>query len=139
MKKSLSVILLIISVVMVACKPKNPATKYENPNWTLTENNDYSVSMTAAVRLPDNLNPYLTEDDQMVALVGTEVRGVAHPYQGVFYIHIMGTDDEKVNVSFQYWSANTQYKYQADEVYPFKQDAILGTPDEPLVLTFKVL
>ena len=139
MKKSLYVILLIISVVMMACKQKNPATKYENPNWVLTENNNYSVSMTAAVRLPDNMNLYLTEDDQMVALVGNEVRGVGRLYQGIFYIHIMGTDDEKVNVSFQYWSAKTQYKYQADEIFPFKQDAILGTPDEPLVFTFKVL
>ena len=139
MKKSIYILLLILSVVMGACKHKEPATQYENPNWTITENPDYSVSMTAAVQLPANLNPYLTEDDQMVALVGDEVRGVAHPYQGIFYLHIMGTDDEKVNVSFQYWSAKTQYKYQADEVYPFKQDAILGTPDEPLVFTFKVL
>lgn len=139
MKKSVYILLFILAVGMTACKPREVATKYDNPHWTVTENPDYSVSMTAAIKLPESLNPYLTEDDQMVALVGTEVRGVATPYEGVFYLQVLGTEAEEVEVSFQYWSAKTQFKYQADETFPFEQDAIHGTPDDPLVLTFKVL
>ena len=133
------IILVVISMMMITCKEGDVANKCENPNWKFTEKADYSVSMTAAIQLPSNLAPYLTEDDQMVALVGEEVRGVANLFEDIFYIQIQGTDDELVDVTFQYWNAKTQFKYQAEEVYPFKQDEILGTPDEPLVLNFKII
>ena len=136
MKKSIYIIVLIISVLMLSCNNGDDVNKYANPNWTFTDKAEYSVSMTAAVQLPENLNPFLTKDDQMVALVGEEIRGVANLYDGIFYIQILAAEDEVVNITFQYWSAKTQYKYLGTEVFPFKQDTQLGTPDNPLVINF---
>lgn len=139
MKKTVYILLFILSVVLSACENRETATKYPKPDWTVTENNDYSVSMTAAIQLPETLNPYLTEDDLMVALVGDEVRGVAKAFEGVFYLQILGSEEETSQVSFRYWNAQTQFIYRAEETFPFVENAIHGTPDEPLVLTFKVL
>ena len=139
MKKSIYILLLLVVVLVCGCESHEVATKYDRPDWTVTANSDYSVSMTAAVQLPEALNPYLTEDDMMAALVGDEVRAIARLYEGIFYLQIPGMEDEQVQVSIQYWNAKTHYKYRSEEPLQFEENAICGTPDEPLILTFKVL
>ena len=132
-------ILFILPALLLACKPQEVAQKYDKPNWTFTAKPEFSVSMTAAVMLPDNLNPYRTDSDMMVALVGDEVRAVGNLYEGIFYLHIQGSDSEVSDITFRYWNARTLYMYQAEEVVPFRENDILGTPDDPLILTFKAL
>ena len=139
MKKSIYIIVLIIAATMMSCKKNEAVTQYDNPHWTLTDKDEYSVSMTAAIQLPENLNPTLTEDDQMIALIGGEIRGVANLYEGIFYFQILASENETGKIVFRYWSGRTQYKYESEESFPFQQDTQLGTPDEPKVLTFKVI
>ena len=131
--------LLLLTASFTACEEQQLANKYPNPQWTFTPKPEYSVSMTAAVRLPDNLNPYISDNDLMAAVAGDEVRAVANLYEGVFYLNIQGTTDEVTDITFLYWSANTMYMYRADEVFPFRENDMLGTPDKPLVLTFKAI
>ena len=132
-------LLFILPALLLACEPQDVANKYDKPEWTFTSKPEYSVSMTAAVMLPTNLNPFLTENDMMVALVGDEVRAVGNLYEGIFYLHIQGSDSEVSEVTFRYWNARTLYMYQAEEVVPFRENDILGTPDKPLVLKFKAI
>jgi len=139
MKKIAFAFTLVILAVLAGCKPKEIATKYENPNWAVEDKPEYSVSMTATIQLPAGLNPFISESDQMVALVGDEVRGVANVADSLFFIQILGAETEMGDVKFMYWSAKSQYKYLSDETFPFVQDQIIGTPDDPMVLTFKVV
>lgn len=139
MKKIAFAFALVMLAALSGCKPKEIAPTFENPNWTLLDKADYSVSMTATIQLPAGLNPFFSESDQMVALVGDEVRGVANVADSLFFIQILGSETEVAEVRFQYWSAKSKYKYTSEKTFPFVQDQIIGTPDEPEVLMFKVV
>ena len=139
--KTVKILFFALLVLIVpACHEKEVATRFNNPEWTYTPNTAYNVTMTATVQLPDNLRPYLSEDDQMVALVGDEVRGVAVPFtDSLFYITIHGSENEVSQVELRYWSSKTSYMYRSEQSYPFKENDILGIPDQPLVPVFLIL
>ena len=140
MQSNVKILLFILLAVgIAACERVQGPMRHDNPNWTFVAKPDYSVSMTAAIVLPANLNPYLSDNDLIVALMDDEVRGVGRLYEGIFYIQIQAADDEIGEVSFMYWNAKTQYMYKAEQVFPFKENDMLGTPDAPMTLTFKVI
>lgn len=123
----------VLLMVLSSCK-KDKFSKYDNPYWSVETSTDYSVSLTAIVKLPDNLNSYVSSSDQMAAFNGSSCRGIAKMVGDVFYLNVVGVAGESFPITIKYWSASNKYLYEANQRIPFQQNSRIGSPDAPYVL-----
>ena len=130
----ISILIGIIALSVLGCKKDKTYTQYNTPNWVV-DNGNYSVNMTAVLNLPTNLNAYVSTDDKLAAFVGSSCRGVATLINNSFYITVKGTPDEQSTVVFKYYSSRNKYMYQTTNTISFEPDYVLGTVDNPKVLS----
>lgn len=131
--------LCMLIVCLNSCKKEDSFPVFPAPHWTVDANPDYSVSMTAIVVLPPNLNAYSQTEDQMAAFIGEECRGVAQFINGAYYLLIKGSAEEQAQVSIRYYSARNQYMYTTGAFVTFEADAVHGTADKPVTLPLTII
>jgi hypothetical protein len=138
MKRTNYIILLLCAVCSFAScrKEKESYTQYPAPSWTV-EQAKYNGNMTAVVTVPDNLARYIQPDDQLAAFVGDECRGVGTLVDGAFFVTIKGTSSEESKVMFRYYSSRNKYMYASEAFLTFDIDAVLGSVDDPEVLSLR--
>lgn len=97
MKQLLVLTAIVVVAVMSGCRKKEVITKYDNPNWQFTDTLSYTyISATAVIALPDNLQPYIDDNDQMAVFVGDVCRGVANLEDGLFNFSIPTANAEEI-------------------------------------------
>lgn len=132
---TLTTLLTIIIICLTGCKREEVLPIYPAPNWKITPSNEYSVNMTAAVTLPNNLKPYMNSGDELAAFIGNDCRGVGAIIQdSIFLISIQGTTNEQSKVRFKYYSTKNKYLYETDGYLTFESNTSYGTIDKPMVL-----
>lgn len=113
--------------------PTSPA-----PEWQVDLSEQYPLSMSAVVRLPDNLAAHAASGDQLAAFVGDECRGVGEAVEvngkQVYFVLIKGNGNEVQQVKFQYYSAKNSYLYTTPNFLKFEVDSRYGSADSPEVL-----
>lgn len=139
MKKYLIVILcIILGYGIGGCKKHHSRPKVPAPTWTVDQTGQYPASMTAVVRVPDNLQENVQKADQIGAFIGDECRGkgqlVVAGENKLFFILIHGTASEQSRISFKYYSSLKSYLYQTDVFLDFTVDGNFGTADNPIIL-----
>ena len=141
LKQLLVLTAIVVVAVMSGCRKKEVITKYDNPNWQFTDTLSYTyISATAVIALPDNLQPYIDDNDQMAVFVGDVCRGVANLEDGLFNFSIpVANAEEESPAYFRYWSSRTGYMYQSAEPVVVKSDARIGTTAQPKQITLTVL
>lgn len=135
--KFLAIIFSVLCLGFTSCKDD-----VEDPMWVQVTNPEYSVSMTAVVRVEQPTNVWKDADDKIAAFINGECRGVGvmmgiHDKSYVYFISIIGAPNEQQKIQFQYYSAraNTLYKSKSDLI--FEPDVIYGTIDAPQLLQVK--
>lgn len=141
LKQLLAITAILLVAVMSACRKKEVITKYDNPQWTFTQPDSLSyIGATAVIALPDNLQPYIGDNDQMAVFVGDVCRGVANLEDGLFNFSIpVANAEEESPAYFRYWSSRTGYMYQSSETVVIKSGAIIGATAQPHQLTLTVI
>lgn len=150
MKNRRSLALFFFAIFLLigisSCKDdKETFTVHPQPNWEVVNNEGYPVSMTAVVRIPENLSAYASEGDELAAFAGETCRGVGEilknveGVEGVYYVTIKGTFDEEVDIYFQYYSERNKYLYKTAALFVFEKDKVYGTADSPSVLPLNVV
>ncbi len=137
MKRTINYIIMLLGVVctLSSCnKDEETFTQYPAPSWTVEPAN-YNGNMTAVVTVPDNLKRYMQSDDQLAAFVDDGCRGVGILLDGAFYVTIKGSSSEESMVAFRYYSSRNRYMYTTDAFLAFDIDAVLGSTDNPEVLS----
>ena len=140
--RSFSLLLLAAALCFAACDDKNKPTPtpteqdlYGNaarPTWTVSEDYDYSSSMTAVIAV-QKLNGIIVndsvvnKDDLLAAFVGEECRGIATYDGGLFYLFIAGPGE---SVTLRYYSTRYTNLFVTEPI-SFINDAQLGTTAEP--------
>ena len=138
--KSCSIILCALLLLAAGCKPKEEPVDpqkalYGNvarPTWTVSEDYDYSSSMTAVITI-ETLNGQIlndsivNKDDLLAAFIGEECRGIATYDSGLFYLYVAGPGE---TVTLQFWSAHYKNLFAAEPI-PFVNDTQLGSTAEP--------
>jgi hypothetical protein len=144
-KKYIGIILFTSFIFLLAnaCKEEEETfPTFDAPAWSANPAN-YSGSMTAVVKLPDNLIQYAQTDDQLAAFAGEECRGtgtlIKNDADSAYYVTIHGNADEAPAIYFQYYSARNKYLYQTEELFPFETDEVFGVADEPETLNFIIV
>lgn len=92
-------------------------------------------SMTAVVRIPDELQPYANEADQIAAFIGNECCGVGKRIlidgQPAYKLVIKSTDNPSAKVDFYYYSATNTYLYKTESTIDFQAESAYGTEEAP--------
>ena len=145
--KSCSIILCALLLLAAGCKPKeepvDPQTNLNGnvarPTWTVSEDYDYTSSMTAVIKI-ETLNGQIVNDqmvndsDLLAAFVGEECRGIATYDGGLFYLFIAGPNEQSSitndQLTIKYWSAHYTNLFVSDPI-TFVNDAQLGSIAEP--------
>lgn len=122
-------------------KDKNVYPTYPPPAWERQPDGKYPYSMTAVLRLPNDLARGYTENDELAAFIGGECRSVAEPVEvmnaRLFYFLIQGDAVGDEPIVFKYYSAGSSHMYVSDPIIKFKADGNYGTVDEPRTLVLK--
>lgn len=112
------------------------------PTWTAPDDYDYTISMTAVVKVdlsasyPELAKDFeLQDNDVLAAFCGDKCLGTISPNDGLFYLYIVETEG---NVSLQYWSGYYTNTFVAKDAFEFKNGAHIGTVSDPLTPKFTV-
>lgn len=137
--KSCSIILCALLLLAAGCKKEEPVDPQKQlygdvarPTWTVSEDYDYTSSMTAVIKI-ETLNDQIVNDqmvndsDVLAAFIGDECRGIATYDSGLFYLYIAGPGE---SVTLRYWSAHYKNLFAAEPI-PFVNDTQLGSTAEP--------
>lgn len=138
MKKVCGFLILVSLILTVTSCKEEEYTTYPKPTWSVVYA-DRSVSLSGVIELPTYLKPYMTKDDQLGAFIDGTCCGLATYVDGQFYINVLGTPSETKGITFKYYSSKTQYMYEEKEKISFQADKIIGTADDPYVLTLTLL
>jgi len=122
--------------------------KVSTPLWTASSDYDYNSSMTAVVKIdlaeqfPDKASDFeLTDNDVLAAFIDNQCVGVSNPEEGLFFLFITepttATTDKQVTL--RYYSAHYKNIFEANNVFPFENDARIGTVSEPFVPALSVM
>jgi hypothetical protein len=136
-------LILLISFICLltnACKEEEETfPTFSAPTTWNVNLAEYSVSMTAVVKLPDNLIQYAQPEDQLAAFAGEKCLGKGEISEGLYFVTIHGTTDSEPSIHFQYYSARNKYLYTTDELFTFETDKVFGVVDEPEILPFTIV
>lgn len=125
-----------VSLSFYACKDEYPTFPY--PDWKVNPANDYSVSMTAVVKLPKTFRPNFNPKDQLAAFVGEECRGVGtFMRDSLFFVSIQGTPNEQSSIHFALYSTFNGYIYKTDDFLIFEPNITYDTIDDPKEIILK--
>lgn len=117
-------------------KPASPTTPM--PVWEADTTGKYASSMTAVMRLPDDLQQYANPSDKYAAFIKEECRGIGTVVQAgnvtLVYFLIQGSASEQAKVSFRYYSTRHAHLFTTNGMLDFVADGNYGTVDQPLVL-----
>lgn len=99
-------------------------------------------SMTAVVRIPDELQAYANTEDKLAAFIGEECCGVGKLTmvndKPVYKMVIKSTDNPSAKVSFRYYSATNTYLYKTEDLIDFKAESAYGTEEAPQTLSISM-
>jgi hypothetical protein len=116
-------------VALMGCEEGDPFTtpgKTENPNWTLTVENDMTASMTAIVKVS-----FTTNEGVLAAFMGNECCGVAEYIDGLYWLYMSPATQEGGEVQLRFYSPDLKRIFDVIGTFPFRNDTQLGTVSEP--------
>jgi len=139
---------------LVACKDskKEPATPdqpqtediYGNkscPAWVVSNDYDYTTSMTAVIKVGTLNGKTIGESDikvgdVMAAFSGDKCLGVdTLKEESIFYLYIIGAEGD---VTLRYYSSHYKNIFEQEAAFPFKNDDSRGTFSDPFKTTMVV-
>ena len=132
-----------ILVALVGCKDKGqPVNPYvdpgttENPNWTLSGDNDLSASMTAIVKVS-----FTQSAGTLAAFIGNDCCGLANfnAELGLYWLYISPATEAGGNVQLRFYSPDLKRIFVATSTFPFSNDAQLGSVSNPHTPDWNVL
>lgn len=138
-KLTITIAVFVGLILLQSCKEDDPYATYEHPNWQEEVSSEYSVNMTVILSLPNNLEPYKSENDEMAVFIDDKCRGVATIVDGRFFVSVKGSPDEISSFVVRYYSELNKYKYESVSEIAFAPNSILGTIDMPEQLDFYTL
>ena len=143
-----------VLLMAAGCKKEEPKVDPESiigkksaPAWTNPEEYDLSTSMTAVVKI-DMTKTYeekqlteagyeLTESDELAAFCDSVCLGTGELVNGLYFLYITAPENEG-NVKIKYYSSKLKNIFVSTESFPFRNDASLGTVQEPYAPKFEV-
>lgn len=136
-RQFISIVLASILSISIGCK-KDKGKNYSRfpvPEWKVDETGKYPYSMTAVVKVPDEIKTGISAGDKLGAFVNDECRGLGVQVNVngsiVFYVLIRGTASEQSKIQFQFYDSGSEFLYKTDNFIDYVVDGNYGTADNP--------
>lgn len=102
----------------------------------------YPLTMSVAVKLPDNLTGYILEQDKLAAFVGNECRGIGkmtsnRTGETIYTMDVIGSGNEAEIIHFKYYSTKSSYLYEDATDVVFDATSQYGTEENAVTLNLK--
>ncbi|QEH42985.1 hypothetical protein [Chitinophaga sp. XS-30] len=134
-------ILLLIGAGSCRKDKKSGPKTTPAPTWAADTTGKYASSMTAVMRLPDDLQPFANPSDKYAAFMKEECRAtgtiVSSGGTTLVYFLIQGSAAEQDKISFRYYSTRRAWLFATGGMLDFVADGNHGTVDQPVVLQLK--
>lgn len=141
MKRYLMIAAFFLMAGVVGCKKRHTLPEVPAPSWATDQTGKYPLSMTAVVRVPESLRPFVQETDVLGAFVDGECRGTGQLVtvgdRKEFFVLIQGTATEESRISFRYWTSWKSNLYDTEAFLDFVVEGNYGTADGPEVLDLR--
>jgi len=139
-------VLCSVLCALTSCENPDPFTtqgNVENPNWTVTVENDMTASMTAVVKVS-----FTSQPGTLAAFIGDDCCGVAEykPEYGLYWLYMSKDQRQETNdqrpmtndIQLRFYSPDLKRIFVATSTYPFHNETNLGTIADPLTPAWKV-
>lgn len=132
-------VLCSLFFALTSCENPDPFTtpgNVENPNWTVTVENDMTASMTALVKVS-----FTSQPGTLAAFIGDDCCGVAEykPEYGLYWLYISNDQRQTTNdIQLRFYSPDLKRIFVATSTFPFGNETHLGTFTDPLTPDWKV-
>lgn len=111
------------------------------PEWTLPDLSVFPTSMAAVIRLPENLEPYMSNSDILGAFINGECRGLAATDQvdgtTLWFMVFKADDATTQTVEFRYYNAKLKRTYIANDGVKYVTNGSYGNLTAPAVPSFE--
>ncbi|NQT63035.1 MAG: T9SS type A sorting domain-containing protein [Candidatus Marinimicrobia bacterium] len=113
------------------------------PDWTV-DAHDYEHNLTITALIDPTLIATVDTLDIVAAFVGEECRGVSQPVfiealdQYMVFLMVYGNSEDE-DVTFSYYDASEDYIWTMETSITFQANLVLGSVNEPLVMTLQTL
>lgn len=102
----------------------------------------YPLTMSVAVKLPENIAGYMLEQDKLAAFVGSECRGIGKITSNrkgeiIYTMDVIGSDNETEIIHFRYYSVKSSYLYEDATDVVFDATSQYGTEENAVTLNLK--
>ena len=143
-KYKIAVVICLFGMFISGCEKETPPVviypEFPHPNWEVSPDNGFSVSMTAVVKLNKALVADFRAEDPVGAFAGEECRGIGQVVRdSLIFISIHGKPDETLNIQFRYYSTLTKHMFITEPNLPFIPNESYGSTENPVELDLKIV
>ena len=113
------------------------------PNWQAPDPSLFENWMIIMVRMQEELNPYISDDDMLALFVGDQLRAVSHPAKPAdehvddddatfFILKVMGNEssNQEIEATLKYWSAKLHQTFSINGKGRFIPENVKGVDTE---------
>ena len=113
------------------------------PDWQAPVQSKYENWMIFMVRIQEELNPYIADDDMLAVFVGDELRAVSHPAKPAdpyvqdtdatfFILKVMGNEspNQEIEATLKYWSSQLHQTFSVKGKGRFIPENVKGVDTE---------
>jgi hypothetical protein len=128
---------VLSAFVLAGCKNNDPEDQtgdVEDPKWTVTVDNNMTMSMTVVAKVSFTQNQGV-----LAAFIDDVCCGVAGKEEfkdGLYFLYISPATEAGGDVKLRFYSPDLKRIFAADKTFPFANDTQLGTVAEPFAPTF---
>ena len=119
------------------------------PNWEEPDASLYEHWMIIVLRMEDEIEPYVSEDDPLAVFIDGELRGLSlvainlvtpdSKFYGIYYIlKVYGNQEagQKVKFTAKYYSNKLKQLFTIEGEDTFVHEGVMGTSEDDLILPF---
>ncbi len=107
------------------------------PGWEVIGGAEHNMTLLAEITF--DRDPFVAGGDNMAAAFGPggedDCRALGAGQDGLWTFTIVSNTDSQEVISFKIYDEATATVYECNETILFESDAIIGTPEEPFLLT----
>ena len=130
------VLCALFLVALMGCKNSDPFVDpgdTPNPNWVITVENNMPSSLTAIVKVS-----FAKNEGVLAAFMGNDCCGIAEYKDGLYWLYVSPASETGGAVQLRFYSPDLKRIFEATEIIPYSNNAMIGEVEEPYTPTWVV-
>ena len=129
-------LIVLCTVFFMGCKNSDPFVDpgdTPNPNWVITVENNMPSSLTAIVKVS-----FAKNEGVLAAFMGNDCCGIAEYKDGLYWLYVSPASETGGAVQLRFYSPDLKRIFEATEIIPYSNNAMIGEVENPYTPTWVV-